>query len=70
VEAQVHSDEQGKFDDLIVAVVLSQSVEERSVHCVGVCAHEFAIEQSDLLCFGIAVAVSIALDAFVEQLFG
>jgi hypothetical protein len=69
VEAQVHSDERCKFDDLIVAIVLSKFIEERSVYCVGAGTHKLAIAEGDLLGFGIAVAVSVILNAFVEQLF-
>ena len=35
MEAQIQPNEQGKFDDLIVAVVFSQCVEERSIDRVG-----------------------------------
>jgi hypothetical protein len=69
VEAQVHSDEQCEFDDLIVAIVLSKFIEECSVHCVGAGTHELAVTEGDLLGFGIAVAVFVILNAFVEQLF-
>jgi hypothetical protein len=70
VEAQIQPNEQGKFDDLIVAVVFSQCVEERSIDRVGICTHKLAVEQGDLFRFGIALAVSIVLNAFVEQFFG
>ena len=68
--AQIQPNEQGKFDDLIVAVVFSQCIEERSIDRVGICTHKLAIEERDLLRFGIALAVSKVLDAFIEQFFG
>jgi hypothetical protein len=49
--------------------VLSKFIEERSVYCVGAGTHKLAIAEGDLLGFGIAVAVSVILNAFVEQLF-
>jgi hypothetical protein len=50
--------------------VFSQCVEERSIDRVGICTHKLAVEQGDLFRFGIALAVSIVLNAFVEQFFG
>ena len=58
------------FDDLSVAIVLSKFIEKPSIHCVGVCTHKLAVGQGDLFRFGIALAVSVIIDAFVEQLFG
>lgn len=64
--AEVKSDEDAKLDDLVLAVMLTQLVEERSVDRVGIDRHQLAVTQRYLLSSSEVLAVGIIIDAFIE----
>ena len=66
--AEVESDEGAKLDDLVVAVMLPQFVEEGGIDRVGINRHQLAVAQRNLLGSGEALAPGVIIDAFIEQL--
>jgi len=65
--AEVKSDEDAKLGDVVLAVMLTQLVEERSIDRVGIDRHQLAVTQRYLLRSSEVLAVGIIVDAFVEQ---
>lgn len=70
VVAEIESDECAELDDLLLRVVLAELIEERRIDGVGIACRQFAVAQRQLVRLGEAVALRIAVDALVQQIFG
>ena len=67
--AKIETNEDPEFNNLIVAIIFVQLIEEGSVNGVGVDRHQFTVAQRNFLGFGKSPTLGVISDAFVEQFF-